>query len=98
MTAARDPGLQAERTELAWRRTALSAAACSALLLHTAARGGWGFGVVPGVLTAAVALAVALAGRRGRRQRWRGGGLDRSHLAIGVLLVTACLSATTLLV
>jgi hypothetical protein len=96
VTGSPDPGLQPERTELAWRRTALSAAACSALLLHTAARGGWGFGVIPGVLTAAVALAVALTGRRGR-QRWRGGGPGRSHLVIGVLLTAACLSATTLL-
>lgn len=91
MTGSRDPGLQPERTELAWRRTALSAAACSALLLHTAARSGWGFGVIPGVLTAVVALAVAVAGRR----RSRGGG--RLHLLIGVVLTIACLSATTLL-
>ncbi len=90
MIGSRDPGLQPERTELAWRRTALSAAACSALVLHAAARGGWGFGVVPGVLLAAVALAAALAGGRGRRR-------GRPHLVVGVLLTMACLSATSLL-
>lgn len=92
MNGARDPGLQPERTELAWRRTALSAAACSILLLHTAARGGWGLRVVPGVLIAAVAVAAALAGTRGRQ---RGGRLP---VVVAVLLTMACLSAPSLLV
>lgn len=65
----RDRGLQQERTDLAWRRTALSAAACAVLLLHAAARDGWGAHVVPGVLVLVVAAVAASAGGRGRRER-----------------------------
>ena len=93
MTGSRDPGLQPERTELAWRRTALSAAACSALVLHAAARDGWGFGVVPGALLAAVALVSASASASADVR-----GRGRLPLVVGVLLTMACLSATSLLV
>ncbi len=65
----RDRGSQQERTDLAWRRTALSAAACAVLLLHAAVREGWGAHVVPGVLVAVVAAVAAFAGGRRRRER-----------------------------
>ncbi|WP_410659710.1 hypothetical protein [Amycolatopsis sp. lyj-112] len=42
-----DHGAQAQRTGLAWRRTALAATACTLLLLHMAARQGWGTAVIP---------------------------------------------------
>ena len=65
---ARDPGLAAERTALAWSRTALAVAAVAALLLRIAERRS---APVAGLLTASVALLVALAmwayGRRGYR-------------------------------
>lgn len=93
MTGPRDPGLQPERTDLAWRRTALSAAACSAFLLHTAARNGWGWAVVPGLLVAVVTAVTTWARLRGRRRWPHGGGLGRLPLVIGFLVTLACLSA-----
>jgi energy-converting hydrogenase Eha subunit A len=57
-------GLQPERTQLAWHRTALAAAGCAALLLHAAARHGWTLtAVVPAVLIAAGAVALTACGR-----------------------------------
>ncbi|MFD1148735.1 DUF202 domain-containing protein [Saccharothrix hoggarensis] len=94
MSDPRDPGLQPERTDLAWRRTAFSAAACSMFLLHAAARGGWGVRVVPGVLIAVVAVVAVWQGNRGRQRRPV--GLDRLSRAVGVLVTVACLSAVAL--
>ena len=60
------PGLQAERTLLAWRRTSLSVAAGGALLLHfTVER----FGMV-GVAAGAAALCVAALAYVASRRRY----------------------------
>jgi uncharacterized membrane protein YidH (DUF202 family) len=90
--------LQPERTDLAWRRTAFSAAGCSVLLLQAAARGGWGLRVVPGVLIALVAVVAVWAGRRGRQRCRCGAGPGRLPLAVGVLTTVACLSAILMVV
>ncbi|MEU6443447.1 DUF202 domain-containing protein [Streptomyces sp. NPDC047046] len=61
---ARDPGLQPERTRLAWRRTALSATVAGVLALKAALAHGvplvWAGGVVP------VLALLVLATRRAR--------------------------------
>ena len=66
-----DPGLQPERTELAWRRTALAIAIGSLLSLRVfplvLPDGSAGWGLVPGVL--GVGTAALLWGAARRRQR-----------------------------
>lgn len=63
-----DPGLQPERTELAWRRTALAVAIGSLLSLRVLpmalpeAAAAWGF--APGLLGIVAACALWLAARR----------------------------------
>ncbi|WP_410649948.1 DUF202 domain-containing protein [Amycolatopsis sp. cmx-4-54] len=58
----RDHGAQAERTGLAWRRTALAATACTLLLLHAAARRDWGTAVVPVAFAGAMVITFVVAG------------------------------------
>ena len=66
------PGLQAERTLLAWRRTSLSVAAGGALLLHfTVER----FGMV-GVVAGAAALCVSAVAYLASRRRYGSVHLD----------------------
>ncbi|MDI2126413.1 DUF202 domain-containing protein [Yinghuangia seranimata] len=61
-TAPRDPGLQQERTRLAWSRTALAFAANGGLLLHAGhERDAWPW-LLPGALVIALSLLVYLAG------------------------------------
>lgn len=83
-------GAQAERTGLAWRRTALSSAACTVLLLHSAAQRHWGVSLVP-VLFAAVtsALLAAVAVQRERTLR-----TSRPAAMSAVLPVIASLAVT----
>ncbi|MBB5851904.1 DUF202 domain-containing protein [Amycolatopsis umgeniensis] len=57
-----DHGAQAERTGLAWRRTALAATACTLLLLHTAARRGWGTAVIPVAVAGAMVIVLVVIG------------------------------------
>ncbi|MFC3453904.1 DUF202 domain-containing protein [Amycolatopsis speibonae] len=57
-----DHGAQAERTGLAWRRTTLAATACTLLLLHAAARRGWGTAVVPVAFAGAMVITLVAIG------------------------------------
>ncbi len=57
-----DAGLQAERTAMAWQRTALGLAGISALLLHET--GGRLLAALPGLFGLAMATALLLLGER----------------------------------
>ncbi|MFI6433531.1 DUF202 domain-containing protein [Rhodococcus oryzae] len=67
----RDIGLQAERTALAWRRTALSATAVTAVVVvHGAAGREWGLSALPFAFSACAALVVVVVSLvKARRRR-----------------------------
>ena len=92
-------GYAAERTALAWQRSALSLAAVGALALRIAERHE---PVAPGLVTGAVALVAAAAmatyGRRRYREGESGeaGGFNRAvALAVSALGVAAALTAVS---
>lgn len=92
-----DPGLQPERTELAWRRTALSIAVGSLVamrLLPTALGSGWW--IIPGILGVIFSVALWAWSRR----RYEGvsfatvAARDHTLVPDGALLMTLALFVT----
>ncbi|MGY1895715.1 DUF202 domain-containing protein [Nocardia gipuzkoensis] len=81
------PHLSAERTALAWRRTAVAAMVVGTLFLHQALESGWR-AAAAAQIGAAIAMA-ALAGACYLRNR----GLRRGHYAHGGRIVAATAAA-----
>lgn len=94
-----DPGLQAERTAMAWQRTALGVGAVGALLVHHA--GGVSAKAVPGLLGLAVALVLLVAAERRyvtTVRRVRAGHPTASPALVRGVTVTALMLAVSALV
>ena len=101
-TDARDPGLQPERTALAWSRTGLAVLVNALLVL----RAGLQLGSRPtaglGVALLSAALVVIVYGARRQRQLLRGGvpaaPAARVFAAVGLLALVTCLAAVPVIV
>ena len=94
-----DPGLQAERTAMAWQRTALGVGAIGALLVHHAGVASWG--ALPGALglLTAIGLIVASEHRYERTVRQvRYGGAPVSRFLVRSLTAATVLLAASALV
>ena len=90
-----DPGLQAERTAMAWERTALGVAAVSALLLHDT--GGSLLAKLPGTLGLSVALVLLVATELRYAHTVRQVGIGQSPASPALVLALA-ISVTLLAV
>ncbi|MEU8900920.1 DUF202 domain-containing protein [Nocardia sp. NPDC048505] len=89
----RDAGLAAERTALAWRRTAVSAMVCAALFLNHAVGNAWRPAQFAPLCAAATLAALAvLCFHRNRTLRERRYGHVRTATAITTLAVIAVAS------
>lgn len=92
MTGHSDPGLQPERTSLAWSRTIVSLLLVSAILLRWAFYyGAWLLPIVTLLMTVGIVLQLT----QRSRYRHRVAGLARNRVAPSVLGIL-CLSATAI--
>ncbi|TQC41711.1 DUF202 domain-containing protein [Rhodococcus sp. WS4] len=86
-----DKGLQPERTSLAWRRTALSATAVTALLAHEAAARDWGLAVLPIAFAACATFVVGVISLAQARRIHKGRvGASPLGLAVMSVAVSCC--------
>jgi hypothetical protein len=85
---------------LAWQRTALAAAACTLLLLHSASLQHWGAAAIPSVLAGCTAITLAVVGAYRERQLRRPGrpaAAGRVLMGAVSVMVTATAIATLIL-
>lgn len=87
----RDPGLQEERTFLAWNRTALAMAVNACLMLRAGMQPGLHKMLIPGVVLGGLALALLVVGRMRRSQV-----AGRRETAVPAVLLLATCAAVML--
>ncbi|WP_328646575.1 hypothetical protein OHS58_47110 [Amycolatopsis sp. NBC_00348] len=90
-------GAQAERTGLAWRRTALASAACTLLLLHSAALRHWGLALLPVLLSAATSALLAGVGATRERALRAAEPVAMPRLLPAVTSLAVTLTATSVI-
>ncbi len=94
-----DPGLQSERTALAWQRTLLSGLACSLVVARLVALVSWPAAAVTGLAAVGTTAALAVLARRRFRHndeavRWHRPLADgRAPLLLCVLVVLTAVAA-----
>ncbi|MEC3973667.1 DUF202 domain-containing protein [Amycolatopsis sp. H20-H5] len=95
-----DHGAQPQRTGLAWQRTALAAAGCTLLLLHSASQRHWGVAALPAVFGGLTAATLAAAGARRERALRRGAECTtmnpRTAVFVSFLVAVTAISVLTL--
>lgn len=89
-------GLQPERTDLAWHRTALAAGFSALLLLRRAATAHWGVLVVPAVLAATLAITLAVSGEL-RKRRLQGRQEPVSPVLLGGIAILTAITTVAAL-
>ena len=87
----RDPGLQPERTRLAWRRTTLASTVAAVLAVKTALHGG---ASVPGILACALCCALWLGFLRIAHRRIRALATPPAPLPLAPRHATAAILCT----
>ena len=93
-----DPGLQAERTRLAWSRTALSFGAVGALLLHTGMSTGNRLHELPGLVALCSAASTYLLGVGRYHATNRKVASGQPMTSAGAVRTLAALTALTVVV
>jgi uncharacterized membrane protein YidH (DUF202 family) len=93
-----DRGLQAERTRLAWSRTALSFSAVGALLLHNGITTGESLRWVPGIIGLSCAAATYLLGVVRYHATNRKVPREQSMTSAGAVRTLTALTALTVVV
>ena len=89
-----DPGLQPERTDLAWRRTALTLITAACIFLRWVPHYGWFAGTL---VTASLVVALGIALTQRRRYHHHAGGIGGAVMTANVRATAAIAGSVVVL-